>query len=294
IEIGFLQDNISPSLNKTISNNIDIFDRILSKIPDKKFKTAVMINSGKFNINFLKHKNETLIDEIRLMFKKQDLKEAVDNAVKIKEKGYSLSLNPVSVTAYKNDDLKNLIKSANKIQPEIIYIVDTYGLMDEQETIDVFNLFNNELNENIKIGYHTHNNLQLAYANSIKIINNSLKRNIVVDGSLYGMGKRAGNTNTELIAAYLNKNYNHNYDINKINDIIESTIIPMHKKYEWGYSISHYLAAINKCHSEYVTYLKNEKNIPYSEINKILKNIPENKKLTFDENCINMIFSNKV
>ncbi|MCD7780603.1 MAG: aldolase catalytic domain-containing protein, partial [Candidatus Gastranaerophilales bacterium] len=267
IEIGFLQDNVKPTLNKTISNSTDVFDKMLCKINNKKFKAAAMINLCKFNINLLKNKNETLIDEIRLMFKKQDLKQAIDTAVKIKEKGYSLSLNPVSVTSYNKAELITLIKTANMINPEIIYIVDTYGLMDGKETVEIFNIFNNELNQTIQIGYHSHNNLQLAFANSIEIITNSANRNIVADGSLLGMGKRAGNTNTELLASYINKKYNSHYNINKLNDIIEFAIIPLHKNFEWGYSMTHYIAAINRCHSDYVNYLKNTKNLSYSKIN---------------------------
>lgn len=288
VEIGFLQNNINNSINCTISNNHKFFDSFLSKI-NNKFKAVVMINFGEFDITNLPNCNETLIDGIRLMFKKQDLKDAINYSKKIQEKGFALSLNPVSVTTYSKSDIENLIKYTNSINPSIIYIVDTYGLMDKNETFEYFEELDKGLNPEIEIGYHAHNNLQLAFSNSIEIIKKNSNRNIVIDASLYGMGKRAGNTNTELIAEYLNKNKKYSYNINELIHIIESTIVPMHKKLKWGYSLTHYIAAINKCHSDYVSYLQKKNNITLEQINNIVSNLEQEKKLTFDKNYIEEI-----
>lgn len=296
VETGFLKDNVTESKDNAIAQTCRHFDFLLKEIGKKNFKAVAMIDFGKYSLDKLVSKNETLIDGIRLMFRKQDLNKIKVFSKEIKRKGYSLSLNPVSITTYRKDeiyqkdDIKALIETANDISPDIIYIIDTYGLMDTKETKEYFEIFDKNLKEGIEIGYHTHNNLQLAFSNSIEIINSNTKRNIVIDGSLYGMGKRAGNTAIELLTDYLNRNFNKQYDLNKINDIIESVILPMHKDYEWGYSLSHYIAAINKCHSDYVTYLKEEKNISFSQINNLLKFIPHEHKLTFNKAIIEEIY----
>ncbi len=292
VEIGFLQNNTEYSADKTIASSTAAFDNFILKVKNKKFKAAAMIDVEKYDISFLENKNETLIDGIRLMFKKQDLQKAVEYSFLIKEKGYSLSLNPVSITTYKKDDIKNLIKITNETEPDIIYIVDTYGLLNQVETTEYFKEFDDNLKEKTEIGYHPHNNLQLAFSNSIGIINNKSNRNLVIDGSLYGMGKRAGNANIELLSEYLNKNCNSNYDTGKLINIIETTILPLYKEYNYGYSLVHCIAAINKCHSDYVTYLKNNENLSYSEINKILPLISEDKKLTFDKQYVEEILQN--
>ncbi len=289
VEIGFLQDDIFNSKDLTITSDYKYFDSLLSKVKDKKFKAVAMIDFGKFYINHLPNQNETLIDGIRLMFKKQDLKEAIEYSKEIIKKGYSLSLNPVSVTTYTKTDIEELIKYINSLNPAIVYIVDTYGLMDRYETFNYFEELDKGLNSNIEIGYHAHNNLQLAFSNSIEIVNSLSKRNIVIDGSLYGMGKRAGNTHTELIAEYLNNKKEKKYNINELIRIIEESIIPMHSNLNWGYSLTHYIAAINKCHSDYVTYLEKEKNLNLFTINKIVCKIKEEKKLSFDKNHIEEI-----
>ena len=64
----------------------------------------------------------------------------------------------------------------------------------------------------------------------------------------------------------------------------------MHKEFEWGYSLLHYIAAINLCHSDYVTYLYKERHCSVEEINHMLKLIETDKKLTFDKNYIERIY----
>lgn len=294
VEIGFLQNNIENSHDLTITEDYKYFDYILSKINNRNFKAVAMIDFGKFDIKKLPNCNETLIDGIRLMFKKQDLKKAISYSKEIIKKGYSLSLNPVSVTTYTKEDIKELVEYTNLINPSIIYIVDTYGLMDRYETFEYFEELDKYLNPEIEIGYHAHNNLQLAFSNSIEIINSKSKRSIVIDGSLYGMGKRAGNTNTELIAQYLNRNKNGKYNIDELINIIETVIKPMHLDSEWGYSLTHYIAAINGCHSDYVTYLIKEKKLNLKQINKIICELEDIKKLTFDKSYIENILQQEI
>ena len=293
IENGFLQDGYDSNEDYSISSSLYSFDTKLEKIQNKHFKSVTMIDIGKYNTNNLPDKSNTLTDGIRLMFKKNELKNAISACENIIDKGYSLSLNPVSITTYTKEDIKELCGIANELRPSIVYIIDTYGLLDKNETLKYFDYFNSSLNDDIEIGYHAHNNLQLAFSNSSEIINNSDNRTLVIDGSLYGMGKRAGNTPIELIANYLNNNYSKEYNINKINEIIESIIMPLHYKYEWGYSLIHYLAAINHCHSDYVTYLHNNKKLNFNQIDKLLKKISDDNKLIFNKEYIEQLYNSE-
>lgn len=291
IEVGFLQDNEGTDVNRSTTENPYCFDERIKAIRNPKAQFYAMIDFGKFDISKLQEKDSSSIDGIRLMLKKQHLTNSIKSAQKIKEKGYSVSINPVSVTMYSYNEYKELAKAVNDISPSIVYLVDTYGLMDKYQTLKYLEILDNNLKNDINIGYHCHNNLQLAFSNAIEIINAQIQRDIIIDGSLYGMGKRAGNTNTELVANYLNKNKNTNYDIEEISNLIERIIVPIKKEFEWGYSQIHYVAAINKCHSDYVSYLHKEKSLSFAEINKILPLINEEKKLTFDKSYIDIVYS---
>lgn len=286
VETGFIDNNVIENKNSSINPSNKVFDDFCKKITNKKCRFYAMIDFSKYNqadFNLTKSKE---INGIRIMFKKEQLLNVIEFCKKLNELNYEICLNPVSVTSYTKEELINLINVANLINPKVLYIVDTYGLLSTKETIEYFELFDKNLNQNIEIGYHVHNNLQLALKNSIEVINYKTKRNIIIDASLYGMGKRAGNTEMETLSLYLNENFDFQYDTNKLIKIIEEIIIPIKKDYQWGYSLIHYIAAINKCHSDYVTYLCEEKKLPVDEICEIVQKIPCEKKLTFDKDYI--------
>lgn len=287
VEIGFIDNNVKDNINSALKSSISEFDNI--KIENKKCKCCAMVDISKYDtskFNFTRSKN---IDAIRIMFKKELLNSAVDCCVKLKELGYQVSLNPVSVTRYNEKEFLNLIEKSNNIKPNALYIVDTYGLMSQEETVKYFNLADKYLREETEIGYHIHNSMQTAVSNSINIINQDTKRTLIIDSSLYGMGKRAGNTQTEVIAQYLNKNFNKNYDIDKLIKTAEERIIPLKETCEWGYSLIHFIAAKNKCNSDYSTYFYKEKMMSLDEINCVLKNFEEEKKLIFNKKYADFI-----
>lgn len=287
VEIGFIDNNVKDNINSALKSSISEFDNI--KIENKKCKCCAMVDISKYDtskFNFTRSKN---IDAIRIMFKKELLNSAADCCVKLKELGYQVSLNPVSVTRYNEKEFLNLIEKSNNIKPNALYIVDTYGLMSQEETVKYFNLADKYLREETEIGYHIHNSMQTAVSNSINIINQDTKRTLIIDSSLYGMGKRAGNTQTEVIAQYLNKNFNKNYDIDKLIKTAEERIIPLKETCEWGYSLVHFIAAKNKCNSDYSTYFYKEKMMSLDEINCILKNFEEEKKLIFNKKYADFI-----
>lgn len=291
IETGFIDNNSTENFNSSLNPNNKFFDNLSKKIQNKKCHAVAMIDLSKYNINHFDISTANNLNGIRIMFKKEQLNSAINFAKQLKELKYEISLNPVSITSYNEEELNNLFNAVNDLMPNTVYIVDTYGLLNTTETINLYNKFNQNINEKIAIGYHSHNNMQLSFANSIAIINQNDKRNIIIDSSLYGMGKRAGNTPTELIAEYMNTNKNKDYNLTTISSLIEEIILPLHNQFEWGYSLIHYTAAINKCHSDYVSYLQKEKNISFKEINRILKLIDEKQKLTFNKQHIDSILT---
>lgn len=290
IEVGFLNDKTQFSTKKTINPKTKNFDSIFSEI-DKKSMTVAMVNFGNCNIKNIDE--PAFLDGIRVIFKKHNINEAIDYCKAIQEKGYKVFVQPVSITTYSDSEMLNLIEKVNLINPYSISIVDTYGLMHKKQLLHYFELINKNLNEDIKIDYHSHNNLQLAYSNSIEFIEISSKRNKIIDASLYGMGKNAGNTCTELVAMYLNNYLNKNYNLEEILIAINNNIIKYKKDDKWGYCLSYFISALNNCNTDYIQYLKN-KNFDLISINKILKNLDKEKQLIYDEDYIKNYLLNSI
>ena len=98
-----------------------------------------------------------------------------------------------------------MIQRVNEIEPYAFYMVDSFGMMKGKDLTRLFYLVEHNLKEDIWIGFHSHNNMQLAYSNAQVLVGAHTKHNLVIDSSVYGMGRGAGNLNTELFVEYLNK-----------------------------------------------------------------------------------------
>lgn len=292
IEIGFLDDRRVLDVNRTIFPNTKAAEDIFGEIDKKNSKFVAMIDYGTCSIQNLSPKEESIIDGIRIIFKKPNFIKAIEFAKEVITKGYFVSLNMVSITSYSDQDVLDFCKAANEIDPYAVAIVDTYGLMHKEQMEHYFDLLNINLNPDIAIGYHSHNNFQLAYSNTAELLNWRTNRTVILDGTAYGMGKSAGNAPIELLAMYLNDYYNKNYDINQILEIIETAILPIYKVSPWGYSLLFFLAASNNCHPNYVKFLLEKYTLPIESVNDILKQIDSCKRLGYDEEHIKALYEN--
>jgi 4-hydroxy 2-oxovalerate aldolase len=214
------------------------------------------------------------------------MEDALEYCRQIKEKGYKLFIQPVGTTSYSDEQLIALIKKVNELQPYSFYLVDTLGLMNKDDIMRMFYLIDNNLDRSINMGFHSHNNLQLSFSNCQVFVNLKTDRIISLDSSVYGMGRGAGNLNTELIANYINENANRIYIIEPLLEIVDEFIAHIRKKYEWGYSVPYYLAAINGCHPNYASYLSNKHTLPVKSISTILRMIEPEKRSLFDKTLI--------
>ena len=197
----------------------------------------------------------------------------------------------VSVTSYEDDEMMDLIRLANEVKPYAVSMVDTYGLMHQNNLKHYFDLLDEHLLPEIGMGYHAHNNFQMGYANCITMMSQKTERMLLVDGTIYGMGKSAGNAPIELIAMYMNENLGKNYHISQFLEAIDSNIMDFYTPATWGYNMFFYLAASNDCHPSYVSYLMEKKTLSVKSINEILGRLQGEKKLLYDQSYSHRTFS---
>ena len=281
IEVGYLRDRENYVQGRSVYPSTSMINRIFSELKQQSL-VAAMIDYGDCAISSLEHKEQSIIDILRITFRKHQLNDALEYCRKVMELGYEVCLQPVSVTSYARDDMKELCERVNDLHPAMLGIVDSYGLMDEEQLLEFFDLLDNDLDADIGIGYHSHNNFQLACANAIQMIKHDRRRTIMLDASLYGMGKSAGNCNTELLGLYLNKRYGKKYDINEMLDVIERFIIGLNDTCKWGYQLRYYVSAMHQVHPNYVNYLAN-KGLPMRDISEIIEKVEPERALIFDE-----------
>jgi 4-hydroxy 2-oxovalerate aldolase len=288
VEVGFLEDH---EYDKECSFFSEV-DQIIDVLPQNRGKTqfVAMTRYGELDINNLKEYDGRSIDGIRITFHENEVDGAMEFCKLVKEKGYKVFVQPVGTTSYTDQYLLKLIDIVNQLEPYAFYIVDTLGLMKKNDLLRMFYLVDNNLKEDIILGFHSHNNLQLSFSNSQELVDLHTNRQIMIDSSVYGMGRGAGNLNTELITQHLNLVRNCQYRTDYLLEIIDDTIGKLREIYTWGYSVPYYLAAINNCHPNYATYLINRKTLPIKSISTILKNITQDQRELYNKKYIEELY----
>lgn len=290
IEVGFLDDRRNFDINRSIMPDTDSVEKIYGKIDKKDSMVVGMIDFGTCSIGHLCKCEESYLDGIRVIFKKNAMEEALAFCAEVKSLGYKVFVQAVSITSYSDKELLILIDKVNEIMPYAVSMVDTYGLLHQDYLLHYLEILEKNVDVSIGIGYHSHNNFQLGYANCIEMLQKRTNHLIVVDATLYGMGKSAGNTPIELLAMHLNERYDKKYDINQMLEAMDANIMQIYKKHQWGYSLFYYLSASNNCHPEYVKALMDRHTLSMKSINEILGKIETKKKLLFDKEYINELY----
>lgn len=291
IEIGFLDERRPFDINRSIMPDTDCVEKIYGGLDRKQAIVVGMIDFGTCGLEHIKPCEECFLDGIRVIFKKHLRKQAMEFCGQLKKLGYKVFAQLVSVTSYSDGEMLDLVQLANEVKPYAVSMVDTYGLMHQDNLMHFFDLLNDNLAPEIGLGYHAHNNFQMGYANCIAMLANKIERNMVVDGAIYGMGKSAGNAPIELIAMHLNNKYGRCYNISQILEAIDSNISQFFTAPAWGYSMFYYMAASNDCHPNYVTYLMQKRTLSVKSINDILGSLEGEKKLLFDKEYIEKLYS---
>ena len=290
IEVGFLDERREFDINRSIMPDTDSVGKIFGELDRKHAMIVGMIDYGTCSLSHISPAKDSFLDGIRVIFKKHLREEALAYCGELSKLGYKVFAQLVSVTSYDDDEMLDLVRLANEYKPYAVSMVDTYGLMHQNNLMHYFKLLDDNLDPAIGLGYHAHNNFQMGYANCIAMLSNKIERTMVVDGTIYGMGKSAGNAPIELIAMHMNHALGKDYRISQMLEAIDSNIIQFYAPAAWGYNMFYYLAASNDCHPSYVAYLMDKRTLSVKSINEILGKLEGEKKLLYDKNYIEALY----
>ncbi len=290
IEIGFLDDRRKFDINRSIMPDTESVGKIYGELNRKDTTVVGMIDFGTCRIENLQPCRESFLDGIRVIFKKDKMHPAMEYCRQVKNLGYKVFSQLVSVTSYSDEELLEVIGLVNDVKPFAVSMVDTYGLMNPEKLNHIMEIMDKNLDDGIVLGFHAHNNFQLGYINAITALNYATDRDVLVDGTLYGMGKSAGNAPLELIAMYMNEHCGKDYCVNEMQEAIMTSVVDFQKYSPWGYQLFYYIAASNAVHPNYVSYLMNKRTLSITAINEILQKIPEDQKLEKNMKLIEQLY----
>ncbi len=288
IECGYVTEEEVNQAGFTKFNSIEQVNKYLPKKSISNF--AVMINYGSYNSDKLPVYCGYGINIIRVAFHKKNLVSALEFCKAIKEKGYRVFVQPMLTSSYSDTEFTYLIKECNVLNPEAVYIVDSFGSMQKGELLHYFKMLERGLNNNIYIGFHGHNNMQLAFSNVIALME-SANREVIIDSSIHGIGRGAGNLNTEILIEYLNTKFAGDYDLHPVLEADDKVLEKIYKFLPWGYSLPNYISAKHNVHPNYAKYLSEKNNLSVDDLNAIFDMLDNDKKLEFDKDYIEQIYT---
>ncbi|WP_394886627.1 beta/alpha barrel domain-containing protein [Clostridium butyricum] len=276
IELGCIEESDSNKEGFAIYQNIETVSKYIPKTRNSNQMFVGLYIGPDTDLNKIPEHNPELCDGIRVILRYSELQKSLDYCAALSKKGYKVFVQPMLTMRYSDDEIKFLIDSANEMGAFALYFVDSFGYMNEYDINRLFHFYDEKLDSKINIGFHPHNNMELAFKNVQCFLNQQSTRNVIIDSCTIGMGQGAGNMQTEVLINYLNENYGKNYDLNCVLEVCE--IIKKFRPGEmetWGYSPVRFIPAIHKTAYKYAVAMRLQYNMSLVEINNILSDMPD-------------------
>lgn len=289
LEIGFIRECEYDSDYSLFNGNESVINIISPKNFNTKYVGMIDMECP-ISLEKLGTRKTEGFDLLRVIFKKNKIEEAYQYIGELLELGYEVFAQPVGSDGYSDLEFIEIVQKFNTLPIQAFYIVDTFGLMKKKDFLRYVQLADHNLRDDIMLGYHSHNNMQQAMGNASAMTELNLSRDIVIDATVFGMGRGAGNLNMELFATYMNENFNKKYSLEPMFEIIDEYLSEIYQKNFWGYSLPLYLSAANGCHPNYAIYFASKGTLNVKSYNEILKTIPDADKALFSKEKAEQIY----
>lgn len=204
-------------------------------------KLAVMLDEKSTNLSSLEHSLspiQGMVDMVRLAIAPTNLARAVPLAERIRKMGFEVGMNVMYMSKWL--DKPDFLKSLNMVNDvaNIFCMVDSFGGVLPNDFRRIVTAVKRHVT--CPIGFHGHNNLHIALANALSAIEEGVE---FIDSTICGMGRGAGNLETELLLTVLNQQ-GLDVDFNILGKVVE-TFHEMQKQYEWGTNLPYMISGAN-------------------------------------------------
>ncbi|MCB7480620.1 aldolase catalytic domain-containing protein [Christiangramia sediminis] len=176
---------------------------------------------------------------VRIAIDPQNFKRALSLATAVKKLGFEVGFNVMYMSNWESEkEFLGQIKEVDGIA-DYFYMVDSFGGVYPEDVRKTYDIVRNQTNT--AIGFHGHNNLQLALINTLTAIDCGAS---IVDATVTGMGRGAGNLQTELLLTALNAKNGLDLDFNSLSKVVDP-FAEMQKDYEWGTNLPYMVSGAN-------------------------------------------------
>ena len=292
LEIGFLKDEPYQK-DRTVFNSMEQVKKLIApKKPGVQY--AVMCEVvNPLPLDMLDPADGDSADIIRVIVWKTkhdsdgNVVDALDEGFAyckgIVEKGYKLCVQPARVDQYTDEEFVAMVRRFAQLNPMAIYVVDSWGTQNPENLLHYMHLADENMDQSIILGYHGHNNMMQALSVAQAMIKENFDRDIMIDASVYGIGRGAGNLNLEIIAKYMNEHCGKGYNVAPMLEVNDRYIQDIYKTEQWGYSISYYLTAKHNCNPNYARFYTYDIPIPSDKMESVLVKMTKEERVMFSK-----------
>jgi 4-hydroxy 2-oxovalerate aldolase len=216
-----------------------------------------MVDIGRVDLENIPSKSKSVIDMIRVAAYVHQMDKAIQMAEYCLDKGYETTINLMAVSKVNERDLDEALQDVAKSKVPTFYIVDSFGSL-YCEQIELLSKKYLGLLKGKTIGIHAHNNMQLAFSNTVTAIIHGCN---MLDATLLGLGRGAGNCPIEILIAFLK---NPRYRLLPLFQTIQDYILPLQKEIDWGYHIPYLVTgSMNEHPKEAMAWMESDKKSDY-------------------------------
>ncbi len=214
----------------------DIRKIVGDNISDMKISVMADVGRCDFKEDFIP-KSESVIDMVRVACYIHQIPAAVEMVEHFHSLGYETTCNIMAISQAKTEDIEEALEMLGNSSVDVIYLVDSYGSLYPETAAELAKIYLDAGEKHGKsIGFHAHNNQNLAFANTIETMSYGVS---YLDATSIGMGRGAGNCAMELLLGFLK---NPKYNLYSLLTFIEKYMIPLRESgVQWGYDIQYML-----------------------------------------------------
>jgi 4-hydroxy 2-oxovalerate aldolase len=175
---------------------------------------------------------DSVLDMIRVACYVHQIEEAVEMVRHCHELGYETTVNIMAISTVKEAEIDQALEIVAGLPAQAVVVVDSFGNLYREQVDHLVRKYQAAVaGSGMEVGMHAHNNLQLAFANTLEAIVLGCNR---VDATLLGLGRGAGNCPMEILLGFLR---NPKFKLRPIIGCIQHTILPLRERFDWGPSI---------------------------------------------------------
>jgi 4-hydroxy 2-oxovalerate aldolase len=211
---------------------------------DTPLKISVMADAEKTDYHTdILPKDQSVIDMVRVATYIHQIPTALEMVKDAHDKGYETCINIMSISNVLEHELDGALEMIGGCEAKAIYLVDSFGALYSEQVDYLLKKYLRFAKASGKeVGVHMHNNLQLAFANTIEGI---IKGANFLDATMAGLGRGAGNCPMELLIEFL---HNPKYKLRPVLQCVQENIEPLRAELGWGFSVPYMLTGFLNRH----------------------------------------------